>query len=254
MFGAFHMTMPNHVLMMVAGFKDDYIIRTIREYPSRKIYLLVPHDGDTSDAANSVRTIVDGIIDTVSGIMEIEPVKVHIHDFSHCFGRIMKVVRREMAAGNEVIFSISTGERVPVMAGYMVATLEGCTVIHVIPEHYHLRDGMYAAEGTKRFIEIPKLPVDLPRGEERSILFALRELGCSATSMAQLVEHIRNKPEFTGDGATDPAAVRSRLNYYLPGLVRKGCVRTEKEGRETGVHLTLQGQLVAEGLMGLEGR
>ena len=239
------------VQIMVAGFKEDFIFEAIKEYSSKRLYLVVPIKTDKSEEAKQVWTIVKRIKKLSGAFIEVKTIEVRVFDFLNCFKKILCVVKKEIKEGNQVIFNVSTGTRIPVMAGYTVAMIEGCDVIHVIPEHYRLKEGMYAAEGEKRIISVPKLPLDLPCEEEKAILFTLRELGNSATSMKELVDHLVKKGDFSKKGK-DNGAVRSKANYYINKLQSKGCLKTTKNGRETRISLTTEGILISESLMELD--
>jgi len=230
-----------NVHIIPIGLEIDRATLPLKEYKADRVYLLAPDYGDAIDDY-FLDNVKAGIAEGVEVIMEGYDRWDNFHEIMSLFCEIMK---REK--GNKVFVNISSGGKLPGIAGTIAAMMFDATPYYVVPERYENRVKEQSTSGYRKVIPLPEYRISPP---EEGLIEALRIIDIyERTSQKNLSNELvgmgllRDKDE-KGKELNDKAMhVLFRRQFLRPLLDRKW-VGMEGQRRAAKLSLTEEGENV----------
>lgn len=210
-----------------------YYLDRVWEVPLKnkadRLWLIVDEGGTASNEA-PYRDEIKRHIGRKLELKE-EPVKLwELDDLLRAYG---KVVRSELAQGNEVWINISTGSKLQGVAGALTAMSNGPRVhsYYVVAEDFErpprkpgAKGPVALASGVRRVIPLPEYQLDRPGREEMKVLSALSRLTGGQLKEIKKKDLVKTlldsgwKDEVESDSGDKTQAALMRLNRILERL------------------------------------
>lgn len=184
-------------------------------HPIHKAYLIF--DSEES------KKYVDEVKGTLSSLVEVEVLELKSDGVYEAVVDILRTVRKEVDAGNTVLFNITDSDKLTCLACFISAQISESKI--------------YTKKGDS-VIEIPTPPIKKVNEDKLEILRALEREGGSVDSINKLIELVEGKLE----EQKKYMAQRARMSYHLNGLEEDGLVVTERKGKNLSIFLTELGK------------
>uniref|UniRef100_A0A7C3MAT2 CRISPR locus-related DNA-binding protein n=1 Tax=Archaeoglobus fulgidus TaxID=2234 RepID=A0A7C3MAT2_ARCFL len=180
-----------------------------------KAYLIFDKD--------EARKYVDEVRNVLSSLVEVEVLELKGGGVYDAVVEILRTVRKEVEAGNNVLFNITDSSKFTCLACFISAQIS--------------EGKIYAKKGSS-VVEIPTPPIKKVNEDKLEILRALEKEGGSVDSINRLIELVEGKLE----EQKKYMAQRARMSYHLNGLEEDGLVVTERKGKNLSIFLTELGK------------
>ncbi len=184
-------------------------------HPIHKAYLIFDKD--------EAKKYVDEVKNTLSSLVEVETLELKSDGVYDAVVDILKTVRKEIDAGNTVLFNITDSSKLTCLACFISAQIS--------------EGKIYIKKGDS-VVEIPTPPIKKVNEDKLEILRALEREGGSVDSINKLIELVEGKLE----EQKKYMAQRARMSYHLNGLEEDGLVVTERKGKNLSIYLTELGK------------
>ncbi len=230
-----------NVHIIPIGLEIDRATLPLKEYKADRVYLLAPDYRDAID--NYFLEEVKAGLD--SGVEVIVEGYDRWDNFHEIMSRFCEILKREQ--GNNVFVNISSGGKLPGIAGTIAAMMFNATPYYVVPERYENRVKKQSTSGYRKVIPLPEYRISPP--EER-LVEALRiingyERTSQKTLSRELVERglLRDKDEREKELNNKALHVLFRRQFLRPLLERRW-VGMEGQRRAARLSLTEEGENV----------
>jgi len=230
-----------NVHVIPVGLEIDRAALPLREYKADRVYLLAPEYGDSID---------DYFLDAVKRELE-KGVEVIVEtynrwdDFYGIMARFCDILKREQ--GNKVFVNISSGGKLPSIAGTLASLMFDATAYYVVPERYENRVREQSTRGFRKVIPLPEYRISPPREE---LIDALKiidnyEVTSQKTLSKELLKKglLRERDE-KGKKLNEKALHVLFRRQFLRPLEDRGWIRREGQRRATKLSLTEEGENV----------
>lgn len=219
------------------GFTKPTLIESMKNYPFHRVYLVLGKEKTTTELW--ARKLADEIAGDVAGVAEVLRIETSFDDIYSSAADIIRIIKKEKEAGNEVMLNISGSMRSVAIACYLAASLCDVRAYIGLPAY----DSSGNVVGITKVVEVPNFPIRELNGEKLEILKILFEKK-QLSSIDELISIL--KPEiFKARGSRDYLKERSRISYHLKELEKGNFIKTEKKGKRKVLELTELGYLYA---------
>jgi len=230
-----------NVHIIPIGLEIDRATLPLKEYRADRVYLIAPDYGDDVD---------DYFLDGVkAGLAEGVEVIVEGYDrwdnFHEIMSKFCEILKREK--GNKIFVNVSSGGRLPGIAGTIAAMMYGATPYYVVPQRYKEREKEQITSGYRKVIPLPEYRISPP---EEGLIEALRivdiyERTSQKALSAELVGMglLRDKDE-KGKVLNDKAMHVLFRRQFLRPLLDRGWIGMEGQRRAAKLSLTEEGENV----------
>ncbi len=228
--------MSRVVHVMPIGVNKERLLESIRKsgYPIQKVYLVLGKDIDVDFEA--VKTSAAEIEKTLNVLVEVDKINVDKIDVYTAALDMLKVIKKELDEGSEVLINATDASRTLCLASYVAAQLSGSKLYMAIPK---IEDGKEV--GIERIEEIAIPPLKRVSDDKLLIIKTIQEQGGEVESINKLIELLEGKT----DDQKRYMAQRARMSYHLKGLEEDGLVEMKREGKNVKIRLTELGQAFA---------
>ena len=250
--------MTTTALVFIGHTKERIIesIRSVRPYSVGKIILVVGEQESTGE--QKARGIAEELTLDLATFFDVETIRIDKKDVMRAARQITDRIRKEQAAGNDVLLNMSGSLRTFSIAAYIAGCITGSKMITAIPL-YNTDDEEIGIEDV---IDLPSLPVNPLKDEQIRILAALggdrseppvtnsrkkkavasetKSRSGGVSSLDELVHLLDPKIKKGSDAF---ATERSRLSHHLKNFEIMGLVTKTKSGKNVVVRLTGLGEM-----------
>ena len=230
-----------NVHIIPIGLEIDRATLPLGEYKADRVYLIAPDYGDDIDDY-FLDNVKAGMPAGVEVIVEGYDRWDNFHEIMSIFCEIMKRER-----GNEVFVNVSSGGRLPGIAGTIAAMMFDATPYYVVPQRYKEREKEQITSGYRKVIPLPEYRISPP---EEGLIEALRivdiyERTSQKALSNELVEMglLRDKDEKGKVLNVKAMHVLFRRQFLRP-LLDRGWVEMEGQRRAAKLSLTEEGENV----------
>lgn len=230
--------MSKVVHIMPVGLKKERLLESIRRsgHPIQKVYLVLGKDKKLSGEENVHKT-AEEIEKTLNVLVEVEKIYVDKLDVYSAALEMLKVIKKEITEGNEVLINASDSIRTLCISCYVAAQLSGSRLYIALPKYENGEE-----VGIDKVVEIPIPPLKKISDDKLVIVKTLQEQGGEVESINRLIELLEGKTE---DDQKKYMAQRARMSYHLKGLEEDGLVEMRREGKNVKIKLTELGKAYA---------
>jgi len=230
-----------NVHVIPIGLEIDRATLPLREYKADRVYLLAPEYGDPID---------DYFLDNVmagldKGIEVIVETYDRWDDFYGILAKFCEILKRER--GNRVFVNISSGGKLPGIAGTLASLMFDATAYYVVPERYENRLKEQSTRGYRKVIPLPEYRISPP---EEGLIEALRIIDkYGRTGQKALSEELvgmgllRDRDE-RGKKLNDKAMHVLFRRQFLRPMLDRGWIQIEGQRRAAKLSLTEEGENV----------
>ena len=225
---------PRSLIVFVGHYKDRLIesIRHLREYPIERIILVVGKQKSTGERKS--QDVAEELKQDLAQLFDVSIIKVDKEDVMLAASTLTSIIRKEQAAGNNVVLNLSGSLRTFSIAGYISGCMTQSRAITVIPK-YNDDD---VEIGIESIIDLPILPVTPLRKEHVDIISAIDK---GVSSLDELV--FRMNPNMKRTSEEFPRE-RSRLSHHVKNFESMGLIVKEKTGKNVGIKVTALGEMI----------
>ena len=250
--------MTTTALVFIGHTKERIIesIRSVRPYSVGKIILVVGEQESTGE--QKARGIAEELTLDLATFFDVETMQIDKKDVMRAARQITDRIRKEQAAGSDVLLNMSGSLRTFSIAAYIAGCITGSKMITAIP----LYNSDDEEIGIEDVIDLPSLPVNPLKEEQIRILTALsgdRNEPAAISSRKKKVAASKTKSESSGVSSLDElvllldpkikkgsdafATERSRLSHHIKNFEIMGLVTKSKSGKNVVVRLTGLGEM-----------
>jgi len=250
--------MTTTALVFIGHTKERIIesIRSVRPYSVGKIILVVGEQESTGE--QKARGIAEELTLDLATFFDVETMQIDKKDVMRAARQITDRIRKEQAAGSDVLLNMSGSLRTFSIAAYIAGCITGSKMITAIP----LYNSDDEEIGIEDVIDLPSLPVNPLKEEQIRILTALsgdRSEPAAISSRKKKVAASKTKSESSGVSSLDElvllldpkikkgsdafATERSRLSHHIKNFEIMGLVTKSKSGKNVVVRLTGLGEM-----------
>ncbi len=228
--------MSKVVHVMPVGVNKERLLESIRKsgYPIQKVYLVLGKDIDLDEEA--VNNAAAEIEKTLNVLVEVGKIEVEKMDIYAAALDMLKVIKKEIDEGSEVLINATDASRTLCLASYVAAQLSGSKLYMAIPK---IENGKEA--GIEKIVEVAIPPLKRISDDKILIIKTIQEQGGEVESINKLIELLEGKTE----DQKRYMAQRARMSYHLKGLEEDGLVEMKREGKNVKIRLTELGQAFA---------
>jgi CRISPR-associated protein Csa3 len=225
---------PRSLIVFVGHYKDRLIesIRHLREYPIERVILVVGRQKSTGEQKS--RDVAEELQEDLAQLFDVSIIQVDKKDVMHAACELTAIIRKEQAAGNNVVLNLSGSLRTFSIAGYISGCMTQSRAITVIPKYNDNDEEI----GIESIIDLPILPVTPLREEHLDIMMAI---GDGVASLDELV--FRMNPGIKKTSEEFPKE-RSRLSHHIKNFESMGLIVKEKSGKNVGIRVTALGKMI----------
>ncbi len=228
--------MSKMVHVIPVGVNKERLLESIRKsgYPIQKVYLVVGKDIDVD--LKAVESAAAEIEKTLKVLVEVDKIKVEKMDVYAAALEILKVIKREIDSGGEVLINATDASRTMCIASYVAAQLSNSKLYMAVPKFENGKE-----VGIEKIEEIAIPPLKRISDDKMLIIKTIQEQGGEVESINKLIELLEGKT----DDQKRYMAQRARMSYHLKGLEEDGLVEMKREGKNVKIRLTELGQAFA---------
>jgi len=225
---------PRSLIVFVGHYKDRLIesIRHLREYPIERIILVVGKQKSTGERKS--QDVAEELKQDLAQLFDVSIIKVDKEDVMLAASTLTSIIRKEQAAGNNVVLNLSGSLRTFSIAGYISGCMTQSRAITVIPKYNDDDEEI----GIESIIDLPILPVTPLRKEHVDIISAIDK---GVSSLDELV--FRMNPNMKRTSEEFPRE-RSRLSHHVKNFESMGLIVKEKTGKNVGIKVTALGEMI----------
>ena len=230
-----------NVHIIPIGLEIDRATLPLKEYKADRVYLLAQDYGGSIEKyfLENVKAGLD------KGVEVIVEGYVNWDNFNEIMSKFCEILKRER--GNKVFVNVSSGGKLPGIAGTIAAMMFDATPYYVVPERYENRKEEQSTSGYRKVISLPEYRISPP---QEGLIEALRiidnyERTSQKALSAELVEQglLRDKDEKGKVLNVKAMHVLFRRQFLRP-LLDKGWVEIEGQRRAAKLSLTEEGENV----------
>jgi CRISPR-associated protein Csa3 len=250
--------MTTTALVFIGHTKERIIesIRSVRPYSVGKIILVVGEQESTGE--QKARGIAEELTLDLATFFDVETMQIDKKDVMRAARQITDRIRKEQAAGNDLLLNMSGSLRTFSIAAYIAGCITGSKMITAIP----LYNSDDEEIGIEDVIDLPSLPVNPLKDEQIRILTALSgdrsespvissrkkkavasKTKSGAGGVGSLDELVLMLKPTVKKGTDDFASERSRLSHHIKNFEIMGLVTKTKSGKNVVVRLTGLGEM-----------
>ncbi len=228
--------MSKVVHVMPVGVNKERLLESIRKsgYPIQKVYLVLGKDIDLDEEA--VNKAAAEIEKTLNVLVEVGKIQVEKMDVYAAALDMLKVIKKEIDEGSEVLINATDASRTLCLASYVAAQLSNSKLYMAIPK---VENGKEV--GIEKIVEVAIPPLKRISDDKILIIKTIQEQGGEVESINKLIELLEGKTE----DQKRYMAQRARMSYHLKGLEEDGLVEMKREGKNVKIRLTELGQAFA---------
>lgn len=229
--------MSKVVHIIPIGVNVERLLDSIKEsgYPIQKVYLVLGKDKELS-GEKEIYANADEIEKTLKVLIEVERVYIDKLDVYSSALEILKVIKKELSEGNDVLINATDAPRTTVISCYIAAQLSESRLYIALPRYENGKE-----VGIDRIVEIPIPPLKKISNDKVDIIKLIRDNGGEVESINKLIDLLEGR---TGD-QKKYMAQRARMSYHLKGLEEDGLIQMRREGKNVKIMLTDLGKAYA---------
>jgi len=215
----------------------DKIIESIKTsgYPIHKAYLVLSKSA-SQELEEKRRKVAEDVEVLLKALIDVEKIYVDEFDVYGSAIEILKVIKKEMREGCEVLINASDSPRNVCIACYVAAQISKSRLYTALPKY-----GNGSEVGIGKIIEVPVPPLKRIGEDKIDIIKVIEQEGGEVESINKLIEILEGKIE----DHKMYMAQRARMSYHLNGLEEDGIIITKREGKNVRIILTDLGKAYA---------
>jgi DNA-binding transcriptional ArsR family regulator len=229
--------MGKTVHIIPIGVNEERLLDSIRKsgYPIQKVYMVLGADKSLS-GEKEIHAKADEIEKTLKVLIEVGRVYVDKLNVYSSALEMLKVIKKELVEGNEVLINASDAPRTLVISCYIAAQLSGSKLYIALPKYENGKE-----VGIDRILEVSIPPLKKISNDKVTIIKLIQENGGEVESINKLIDLLEGR---TGD-QKKYMAQRARMSYHLKGLEEDGLIVMKREGKNVKIILTELGKAYA---------
>lgn len=222
--------MSKVVYIMPVNPEKEILLESIKkiDYPIQKVYLLLGKDDNESQKA------AEEIEKTLNVLIEVEKTYIDENDVYSAVLEILKIVKREISEGNEVIVNATGSTKTVCIACYIASQLSRS-------KFYMMMQKVENGKVVNEIVELLIPPLKKIGEDKVTIIKIISEEGGEVESINKLIELLEGKTK----DQKEYMAQRARMSYHLKGLEEDGLVVMQREGKNVKIKLTELGKAYA---------
>ncbi len=219
------------------GFNKERVIESIKVcgYPIHKAYLVLSRD-QPLEIKRKILETAEEVEKTLKALIDIERIYINELDIYGSAIELLKVIKKEIKEGNDVLINASDAPRTVCIACYITAQISNSKMYIAIPKY---EDGKEV--GIEKIVEIPIPPLKRIGEDKIMIIKTIEKSGGEVESINKLIELLEGRLE----DQKRYMAQRARMSYHLKGLEEDGIVVMKREGKNVKIALTELGKAYA---------
>ena len=222
--------MSKVVYIMPVNPEKEILLESIKkiDHPIQKVYLLLGKDDNESQKA------AEEIEKTLNVQIEVEKTYIDENDVYSAVLEILKIVKREISEGNEVIVNATGSTKTVCIACYIASQLSRS-------KFYMMMQKVENGKVVNEIVELLIPPLKKIGEDKVTIIKIISEEGGEVESINKLIELLEGKTK----DQKEYMAQRARMSYHLKGLEEDGLVVMQREGKNVKIKLTELGKAYA---------
>ncbi len=222
--------MSKVVYIMPVNPEKEILLESIKkiDHPIQKVYLLLGKDDNESQKA------AEEIEKTLNVLIEVEKTYIDENDVYSAVLEILKIVKREISEGNEVIVNATGSTKTVCIACYIASQLSKS-------KFYMMMQKVENGKVVNEIVELLIPPLKKIGEDKVTIIKIISEEGGEVESINKLIELLEGKTK----DQKEYMAQRARMSYHLKGLEEDGLVVMQREGKNVKIKLTELGKAYA---------
>lgn len=222
--------MSKVVYIMPVNPEKEILLESIKkiDHPIQKVYLLLGKDDNESQKA------AEEIEKTLNVLIEVEKTYIDENDVYSAVLEILKIVKREISEGNEVIVNATGSTKTVCIACYIASQLSRS-------KFYMMMQKVENGKVVNEIVELLIPPLKKIGEDKVTIIKIISEEGGEVESINKLIELLEGKTK----DQKEYMAQRARMSYHLKGLEEDGLVVMQREGKNVKIRLTELGKAYA---------
>ncbi|HDD36413.1 MAG: hypothetical protein J7K36_05695 [Archaeoglobaceae archaeon] len=222
--------MSKVVYIMPVNPEKEILLESIKkiDHPIQKVYLLLGKDDNESQKA------AEEIEKTLNVLIEVEKTYIDENDVYSAVLEILKIVKREISEGNEVIVNATGSTKTVCIACYIASQLSRS-------KFYMMMQKVENGKVVNEIVELLIPPLKKIGEDKVTIIKIISEEGGEVESINKLIELLEGKTK----DQKEYMAQRARMSYHLKGLEEDGLVVMQREGKNVKIKLTELGKAYA---------
>ncbi len=222
--------MSKVVYIMPVNPEKEILLESIKkiDHPIQKVYLLLGKDDNESQKA------AEEIEKTLNVLIEVEKTYIDENDVYSAVLEILKIVKREISEGNEIIVNATGSTKTVCIACYIASQLSKS-------KFYMMMQKVENGKVVNEIVELLIPPLKKIGEDKVTIIKIISEEGGEVESINKLIELLEGKTK----DQKEYMAQRARMSYHLKGLEEDGLVVMQREGKNVKIKLTELGKAYA---------
>ncbi len=222
--------MSKVVYIMPVNPEKEILLESIKkiDHPIQKVYLLLGKDDNESQKA------AEEIEKTLNVLIEVEKTYIDENDVYSPVLEILKIVKREISEGNEIIVNATGSTKTVCIACYIASQLSKS-------KFYMMMKKVENGKVVNEIVELLIPPLKKIGEDKVTIIKIISEEGGEVESINKLIELLEGKTK----DQKEYMAQRARMSYHLKGLEEDGLVVMQREGKNVKIKVTELGKAYA---------